>query len=200
MPQRRISLWIKIPYTIWACVHFPVYLVYYGPVNFLWFSNVAFLAAAVALWAESRLWASTMAVAVALPEMVWAVSYLGNLFFGVDLIGLAGYMFDPGIPEFIRGISLYHLFMPPVLIWMLHRLGYDPRALRLQTMVAWILLPASYVFASPDNNVNWVFGPGDLEQQWMPGPLWVALLMVFFPLAVYLPSHLLFKRLFHGVR
>jgi hypothetical protein len=42
-----------------------------------------------------------------------------------------------------------------------------------------------------------VYGPGeDAEQDFVPGPVWVGLQMIAFPLLVYLPCHLLFRRWF----
>ena len=38
-----IPLWIKIAYTLFVCVLVPFYLRFYGPMNFLWFSDVALL-------------------------------------------------------------------------------------------------------------------------------------------------------------
>lgn len=46
-------------------------------------------------------------------------------------------------------------------------------------------------------NVNYVYGMDDNHAQtWVPPLAWLALLMVGLPLVVYLPTHLLLKRLF----
>ena len=58
------------------------------------------------------------------------------------------------------------------------------------------MLALSYWFTDPVENINWVFGPGSQSQQWMPGSIYLVLLMIVLPLLIYLPSHLLFKRLF----
>ncbi|HEY7002571.1 MAG TPA: hypothetical protein VH330_12600 [Candidatus Udaeobacter sp.] len=49
-------------------------------------------------------------------------------------------------------------------------------------------------------NVNWVYGFGQKPQTILPWPLFVILLMVLFPLAVYLPSHLCFPEYFDQPR
>jgi hypothetical protein len=85
--------------------------------------------------------------------------------------------------------------LPPLLIWMLHRLGYDRRALSVQTLLAWVVLPVSYVVTDRSANLNWVLGPGQ-PQSWMHPLLYLLLLMVGFPLVVYLPTHLALLRLF----
>lgn len=66
-----IPLWLKIAYTAYVAVTLPVYYLRYGPGNFLWFSDVALIVTLPALWFESSLLASMMAIAILLPELVW---------------------------------------------------------------------------------------------------------------------------------
>ncbi len=61
-----IPLWIKISYTAFAVITVAVYAVKYPPGNFLWFSDIALILTVPALWFESRLLASMMALAVLL--------------------------------------------------------------------------------------------------------------------------------------
>ena len=97
-----IPLWLKLAYTLMVAAILPVYLVHYGPANFLWFSDIALVVTGIALWNESRLLASMMAVGVLLPELLWNVSFFSRLLAGVRVSGLADYMFDPAIPRWIR--------------------------------------------------------------------------------------------------
>lgn len=189
-------LWLKIIYTLFVCVLVPIYWRRYGPVNFLWFSDIALFGALAALWLENALLASTMAVAALLLELAWNVDYFVRLLTGANLIGLSDYMFDAKISLAIRALSLFHIFLPLLLVWMVYRLGYDERALLTQTAVACVVLPLSRIFATPAENVNWVYGFGEKPQAVSPGPLYVALLMMAFPLLVYLPTHFLLKNLF----
>jgi len=190
-------LWLKIVYTLFICVLVPVYWVRYGPGNFLWFSDIALLTTAAALWLESSLLASMMAVSVVVLESVWIIDFLIGLIAGSSVIGLSAYMFDSKISLPIRALSLFHIAMPVILVWLLHRFGYDRRALIAQTVLAWIVLPASYFLTSPSQNINWVYGPGNGPQKWMPAPLYLILLMLAFPLVLYLPTHFLLKKLFN---
>lgn len=190
-------LWLKIPYTLFICVLVPVYWVRYGPGNFLWFSDIALFTTAAALWLESSLLASMMAVSVVVLESVWIIDFVIGLIAGSSVIGLSAYMFDSKISLPIRALSLFHIVMPVILVWLLHRFGYDTRALIAQTVLAWIVLPASYFLTSPSQNINWVYGPGNGPQKWMPAPLYLILLMLAFPLVLYLPTHFLLKKLFN---
>jgi len=176
----------------------PVYWLHHGPANFLWASNIALIVTVVALWRESRLLASTMAVAVLLPELAWNLDFFSRLLAGRDLTGLdaTGYMFDRALPLWLRALSLFHVFLPVLLLWLVYRLGYERRAWLAATALCWVMLPVSYLLTDPAKNINWVFGLGGAPQTWLPGPWYLALLMLVFPLCVYLPTHLVLKKAF----
>jgi hypothetical protein len=193
-----LPLWLKLAYTLMVAAIVPVYLVHYGPANFLWFSDIALIVTGIALWQESRLLASMMAVGVLLPELLWNVSFFSRLLVRVRVTGLADYMFDRAIPRWIRALSLFHIPMPIVLLWMLHTLGYDPRALLAQTVLAWVILPVTYAMTDPRENINWVFGPGGQPQRRLAPRLYLLLVLVVFPLIVYVPTHFLLRALFRS--
>jgi hypothetical protein len=197
LPIDQVPLWIKLAYTLFICVLVPVYWVQYGPGNFLWFSDIALFATAAALWLENSLLVSMMALSVLVLESVWIVDFIIGLITGSSVIGLSAYMFDSKISLPIRALSLFHIFLPLLLVWLLYRSGYDTRALVAQTLLAWIVLPASYFLTKPPANVNWVYGPGGGPQKWLPAPLYLLLLMLAFPLVLYLPTHFLLKKLFN---
>jgi hypothetical protein len=192
----QIPLWLKISSTLFVCVLVPVYWIQYGPSNFLWFSDIALLLSIPALWLESALLASMGTLAVGALELVWTVDFLVRLTTGISLTGLSAYMFNSKILLSVRALSLFHIVLPILLIWMVYQLGYDSRAFAAQALVAWIILPLCYLLTKPSDNVNWVYGLGGRPQKWMPARLYVALLMILLPLVVYLPSHLLLKHLF----
>ena len=187
----EIPIWIKVAYTLMVAVIVPVYLAYYGPANFLWFSDVALIVTGVALWLENPLLVSMMTVGVLLPELLWNVTVFTRLLTGIRVSGLADYMFDTRIPKWIRTLSLFHVVLPVLMLWMLHRLGYDPRALPAQTALAWVILPLTYAVTKPEDNINWVYGPGARPQRQISPPLYLVFVLIFFPLIVYVPTHLL---------
>jgi hypothetical protein len=190
-----VPLWIKLAYTLFLCVLVPVYWIHWGPRNFLWFSDIALLVTAVALWQESALLASMMTLAIALPELAWNVDFFGRLLTGRQVLGLSSYMFDATRPLGLRALSLFHVALPVVLIWLVHRLGYDRRAWAYQTAVALVVLPVTYWLTDPADNVNWVYGPGSKPQTWIDRRAYLALVMVFFPVVIYLPTHFLLRAL-----
>ena len=193
-----IPLGLKVLYTIFVCALVPIYWREYGLANFLWFSDIALLALVPALWFENALLVSMLAISVVFFEALWNVDFFFHLATGKPLIGLSAYMFDPRIPLSIRGLSSFHIVLPLLLLLLLHRLGYDHRAFLWQTIVALMVLPLSYLVSNAKENVNRVCGLGENPQRILPAPLFVILLMLLFPLAVYLPTHLLFARMFRA--
>ena len=192
-----LPLWLKIVYTVFLAVIVPAYWVRNGLANFLWFSDIALLVTGVALWLESSLLASAMAIGVLLPESLWNVSYFGRLLTGARISSLADYMFDDRKSRFMRGLSLLlHVVMPAALIVMLARLGYDSRALVVQTALAWVVLPVTYAVTDPEKNINWVFGLGHPPRSRFSPRVQLLVMMLAFPLLVYLPSHALLRLLF----
>jgi len=189
---------LKIVYTLFVAVLVPSYWLLRGPDNFLWASDIALIATVYALWREDALVASIMAVGTVLPDLVWCLDYLAHLVAGRDMLGFnaTAYMFDTATPWPVRGLSLFHLFLPFTLLWIVYRLGYDRRALACELVLAWIVLAASYWLSSPTDNINWVYGFGSAPQTWMPPLLYLLLVMLGFPLLVFIPSHLLLCRLF----
>jgi hypothetical protein len=193
---RRIRGWVKIAHTGFVVVLVPVYWRQYGAGNFLWFSDVALLTAVPAVWLEHRLLASTQAVATLVPETLWVFDFGARLVTGKSPTGLAGYMFDAAIPRPVRALSLFHLWLPPLLVWTVARLGYDRRAWLAQTAATTVILPVSYLVTAPQDNVNWVYGPGARRQTRVHPLLYLAGVMLFFPLCFQWPAHVLLRRLF----
>lgn len=192
------SLLIKVAYSLFVCVLVPAYWVEYGPANFLWGSDIALFVTLLALWSESRLLASMMALGVLLTELAWNIDFVIRLMFGTSALPIPGtsYMFNAEISLFVRGLSFFHMLLPVILVWLMYRLGYQRQALLYQTLLAWLILPITYVVTDPFANINWVHGFGPEPQTWMPGPLFVALLMVVVPLCLYLPTHILLSKMF----
>jgi hypothetical protein len=197
MDQHTVPLWLPIAYTLFLLVLVPVYWKHYGPANFLWFSDIALFSVGIVLWTESRLLLSMMAVGVLGLELIWNLDYFGRLLTGKELLGLSGYMFDQDKSCFLRALSLFHVFLPAIVIWLLLEWGYDTSAIYWQTIVAWLVLPLCYFITNPKENINWVFGFGNAPQKKIPSQLYFMLSLLFFPIVVYLPSHFLLNLIFN---
>ena len=172
--MRGIPLWLKLAYTAFMAVLVPVYLHYYGPTNFLYFCDVALIITLVGIWIESALLVSICAVGI----------------IGADH------------SLFLRGLSLFHGWLPFLLVYLVWRLGYDGRALPAWTVVAWMLVLISFFLMPPPRpdpgltpvNIDYVWGFSDTEaQHWMPPGIWVVALMILLPALLYVPAHFLLR-------
>jgi hypothetical protein len=191
-----IPLWLKLAYTIFVAILVPIYAKKWGWGNFLWFSDIALLLMVPALWLESRLLVSMMTIGVLIPEAFWNISFFLRLLTGIQFGGLTDYMFNAEKPLYLRALSLFHVFLPVMMLWMLSRFGYAPHALWSQTALAWIILLLCYFFTDPKENVNWVYGPGNEPQRRIHPLAYLGLVMIFFPIAIFLPTHFMLKLLF----
>ncbi len=192
--RSRIPLAVKIGHTAYTAILVPVYWHYYGPGNFLWFSDLALLGMVPALWGERRRLTSMIALAILLPEAPWNIGYFFRLLTGRELFGLSFYMFDRQKPWWLRALSLFHVWLPGLAVWSVRRLGYDPRAFRAQLIAGEAVLLASYALTRPQENVNWVHGPGSKPQKRISRGLYFCAVMVLFPLCVWWPAHRILKR------
>jgi hypothetical protein len=198
----RLPLWLKLAYTAFMAVLVPTYWGNYGPTNFLYFCDVALLITLVAVWIESPLLASMGAVGILASQALWVVDFLSNLV-GLPLTGMTDYMFAPDHSLFLRGLSLFHGWLPFLLVFLVWRLGYDRRALAAWTVVAWALVLICFFFMPPPRpdagltpvNINYVWGMSDAAAQtWVPAWAWVVGLLIGLPLVLYAPVHLLLSR------
>ena len=189
-------LWVKIAYTVFVLILVPVYWKHWGPANFLWFSDIALFGTLIALWLESALIASMMGVAVLFPEIAWNISYFTRLISGKNIFSLTDYMFDNSRPLYLRLLSLFHVVIPILIVWMIYELGFDTESLYYQTILGWVILLTTYFFSDPKENINWVFGPGSKPQKSINPALYLTLIMITFPLVLYLPTYLFLRFIF----
>jgi len=105
-------------------------------------------------------------------------------------------MFDLQKPLYLRMLSLFHVFLPLLLLWMISRLGYAQGAWIAQTVLAWLVLPLTYWLSGPNENINWVYGPGTGPQKRLSPGIYLVLVMLFFPVFVYFPAHVLLMMIF----
>jgi hypothetical protein len=146
------------------------------------------------------------AVGILLPQCLWLADF-GCQLFGLHFLGLTGYMFDPHLPLFTRGLSLFHGWLPGLLVWLLFRLDYDKRALTAWTGLAAVLGFICYFFTPPAGahpvnpnlpiNINYLYGFNDQQPQpWINQNLYVVLWLSGLWLVAFLPTHLVLRKIF----
>ena len=184
----RLPLWLKIGWSVWVLVWAPVYWRQYGAQNFLYFCDLGNILIAVGLWLESPLIFSWQATGLLLFQTLYTVDLAGALLSGRHVIGGSEFMFDAGIPLHVRLLSLFHVVTPPLLLWLVRRLGYDRRGWKYATLTAWVVAPICY-FWRGQFDVNWARGLFGHEQHVVPGLVYLVAYMVVVPLVVYWPTH-----------
>ncbi len=169
---RRLSLGLKLVYTAFLAVLIPVYWWNYGPTNFLYFCDVALFLTLIGIWRESSLPISMAAVGILAPQVLWVVDFAVGAC-GGQMTGMTDYMFNHDRSLFLRGLSLFHGWLPFLLIYLVWRLGYDPKAFKYWTALAWILIVVCYflmpgpredaaMIATPVN-INYVYGMSTVD-------------------------------------
>ena len=192
MAAMRLPLWLKLVWTVWVVAWAPVYWKHYGAQNFLYFCDLGNLLIALALWLESPLIFSWQATGLLLFQSLYTIDLLGAVLSNRHFIGGTEYMFDSGLPLYLRLLSLFHVVTPPLLLWAIWRLGYDKRGWKYQTLTTCLMVPINY-FWRPQYDVNWARGPFFREQHVVPGWLYLLAYLVVVPLVVYFPTHLLLQ-------
>jgi hypothetical protein len=188
-------LW-KLAYTVFVLALVAIWQRHYGWKNLLWFSDIALIGAVPALWLESPAIASVLAAAVLLPELLWNVDFALRLLLRRRITGLTDYMFEPERSKLLRGLSLFHVPLPLLLLWMLAEYGYDPAvALPGAVLLAAVVLPWSRRVSTPERNINWTYGLG-ARRSTLPAATYVALLFAGFVVLVFVPTDLVLRAVF----
>lgn len=204
--QGRIPRWLKLAYSGFLAVMIPVYWRHYGPTNFLYFCDVALLVTLAGVWRESALLVSLPAVGILLPQFLWCADFAAQLC-GLGFTGMTAYMFDADRSLFLRGLSLFHGWLPFLLLYLVSRTGYDRRALlgwsalsvALCLTAYFLLPPAGAPLANPlhPRNVNYVFGMDDAKPQaWLPPAVYLVAWIGALIALVFVPTHCVLRRLF----
>ena len=190
MARMRLPLWLKIIWTAWVIAWVPFYWKQYGAQTFLYFCDLGNFFIAAALWWESPLIFSWQGCGLLFFQTLYTIDLMGAVLTGTHPIGGTEYMFDANVPLLVRLLSLFHIVMPPLLVWAIWRLGYDPRGWKYQTITTWIVVPVNYCWR-PESDVNWARGPffQPLHGTW--SMIYLSAYLVLVPLLVYWPSHLL---------
>lgn len=195
--------WLKSFYLTFVALLIPVYWHHYGPVNFLWLSDIALFFTMFGVLFSSPLFVSMVAVGILPLEIVWNIDFIGDVltyfkFVNFNLIDLSDYMMDGKLPLYLRGFSLFHVFVPVVCIYYLIKWGYDKRALPIFTFIYWVDIILVYYF-QPTENINWVFMPRDLGWTWISPFGWLILLLICVPIVFFIPMHFLLKKILRSV-
>lgn len=192
----------RFPRLRWAALlvlaaYLPSYAVVYGLANFLFLCNLSVILVGIGIWTGNRLLLSSQAVAILLVGTVWTADLVSRLVLGRHFLGGTEYMWDPQWPLFTRLLSLYHVVLPPLLVYLLRRLGYDRRGYWLQSAIAIAGVLLGRLFG-PEANINQAFVDPLLKRSWGGAATHLAVIAGFLVLVAYPLTDRVLVRLCRG--
>ncbi len=127
-----------------------------------WYCNVATIMLGVGFLLQ-RADLMTAVFVVSIPvQFFWIVDFFLN-FFGMGM-GRTEWLFDDSLFFLTPIISIIlHGILIPLSLWGIFRYSFDKRAYYWIMAVAFILLPATFLFTDPEYNRNCMFYPCDLN-------------------------------------
>jgi len=185
-----IARWVAL---VWLAVWVPAYAMQWGWPNFIFLCDVAVVLTCAGLWFGNSLLLSSQAVSSIVINALWVLDVAWRAVFNKHLIGGTEFMFDPQYPVWLRLLSFFHLAWPLVVVWAVCRVGYDRRALKLQSAIAALVMVAAR-FTDPARNINFAHRDPLFGMQWGLAPAHLALMLAVLIAVIYWPTHHLLAR------
>jgi hypothetical protein len=180
--------WVRFASLAWLIAWAITYDIYWGAWSFLYLCDLAVILTCIGLFTGNVLLISSQAVSSVLIDSFWALDVLFRLVTHRHIIGGTEYLFDAHYPLWVRGMSLFHIALPPILLAAVRRTGYDPRGFRLQAFIAAVAIFFSR-FAGPSKNINFAFTGPMVNKPWGPAPLHLAFMVAGVIIVIYWPTH-----------
>jgi len=194
-PRNELHPLLRWGVLLWLLVWLPVNVKAWGWQNMMHFCDVGAVIAVAGIWMQIPLLFSSQAVGSLLVGLLWGFDVAWRLVTGRHLVGGTEYMWDDHYALWIRLLSTFHLGLPLVLLWAMRKMGYDPRALALQSVIAAVLLILSR-FLSPALNMNYAFKDPLFHRAWGPAPVHLTVILAGTVALLYWPTHVLLGRVF----
>ena len=187
----------KYSIAIFIAFLIPIYCYYYGPLNFLLFSDVGLFLTVLILWLNSSLINSMASVGILSLEIVWCLDFIGDLLRNLrltnfDLVdGLSDYMFENNFPLPLRLMSLFHVVLPIAWIYYLYKWGYNRKGLIYFIPLYWADITLTYLLTDPAKNTNWVFLAQTDKLTCLTQTQWLLVMYFVVPIVLFVPMHLI---------
>ena len=173
----------------WMLFWFPIWWWAWGWDNFLFTCDIAIIMTCAGLWLGNPLLLSAPALSMIIPGVMWTADFFARLTLGFHLTGDTEYMWDDQYLLFVRSVSLFHIFWPVLMVWAVRRVGYDRRALWLQSGIAAVAVVAGRLLGRVDYNVNFAYENPITPTQIGPVPVHLALMALMLITVFYIPTH-----------
>lgn len=185
--------WLRWLGLLWLAAWAPAYWSVWGWPNFLHLCDMAVILTCIGLWSSSAMLLSSQAINSILADAAWCLDAGWRLLFGRHLVGGTEYMWDPQYPLWVRLLSLFHVFLPVLLVWSLRRVGYDRRGWLVQSAIAAVALAISRLF-QPALNLNYAYRDPLFGRSWGPAPVHMTIMLAGLVVIFYWPTHLVLAR------
>jgi hypothetical protein len=178
---------------LWLALWVPAYAATWGWRNFLALCDVAALLGCLGLARSNRLLVASQALPTVVVGVLWAADVVARLTTGRHIFGGTEYMWDSRAHLAVRLLSSFHLVLPVMLVLAVRRLGYHRHALAFQTALTLVLLVAARL-AARGTNLNYAFIDPIFHRALGPAPTHLAAVLAGTVVLIYLPTHLLLRR------
>ncbi len=165
------------------------------PVHLLWLCDIALPLVGLSLIINNRVILSSQVLGTLVIQLLWLIDFIPSLIFKTKLFGWTSYMFNPDHPSILKFLSLFHVFLPFLMIAALLQYSYDKRGLILQSIITAVVYIFSFIFTTVEDNTNWVLGPFWKIQEMM-NPIVYLLVFYILTLILYLCSHFVLLKIF----
>ncbi len=183
----------------WLAIWIPAYWRVWGWQNFLHLCDIAVILSCAGIIFGNRLLISSQALATLVAGIVWGLDAGWRVVFHHHLIGGTEYLWDASKPLWVRLLSLFHVALPILLVALCARIGYDRRALALQSAITLGLMGISRWMGAA-YNLNYTFLDPVLRRALGPAPLHFAIIFACAVLLFCLPAHVVLAWMFSGRR
>lgn len=164
------------------------------PFHLLWMCDLTLLITGIGIVIKSPALLSSQIVGTLPIQIAWNIDFWLRLISGTKIFGFTDYMFSPAHPAEVKVLSLFHIFLPVILVFSLIRFGYNANGWKLQALITAAAYLVSYVTTNPSADANWVLGPFWREQKILPGWLWL-IIWLLLTVLMYWMFNLILKRI-----
>lgn len=122
-----------------------------------WFCNSALYLLALGFYFRKSILITAVLLGALVVQLPWVLDFFYQLFTGKMWLGVASYMFEYGFDNIRFYIELDHLFIIPLALCGIARLGFNKNGWAVAAIVAIILNAGAFLASSAEDNVNCVF-------------------------------------------
>jgi hypothetical protein len=173
----------------WLALYLPVYTQAYGVWHFFQLCNAGLIISCFAILSRQQLFISSQALGSSGIGLFWVADQLAWIGTGQPLHGGTAYLWQSSIPPLARILSIYHVVLPLILLWIVYRRGYERRAWLLQCSILAGTGLIGVWFAPATENINYVFyWPDETVSYTISWPRLITMFLVV-SCALYWPLH-----------